>query len=221
MLYLIILIVLAWNIAPLLYVLSRKEVPLKHRLLCCGSLMWASIKGAVALVPDLLAPFVVPFALLMTKREDNHLPKWFRPWDNDVSINGDVPAYWEPNYEGDTYYANAHPRSFWARYVWLGWRNRASWTSQRLGYLWKEGDQDQRESWGDSKTGRDHAGWTINVAAGVYQLYRVQYLGELFGHPLCLRTNFGHKVWAGYDQRERANVVTIAASVLNWTGEKP
>lgn len=112
---------------------------------------------------DASAPVVVAVALLFTPREANALPRWASRWNNNVSINGDSggtllpdgrwqqwrdtpeaewPAlagllqvtYDDPRYEGDAYYARGHhPRSYWARYVWLGWRNRASQLSVQLG----------------------------------------------------------------------------------------
>ena len=43
-------------------------------------------------------------------------------------------TYDDPLYHGDAYYAKGHrPRSFWARYVWVGLRNRASMLSVKLG----------------------------------------------------------------------------------------
>ena len=43
-------------------------------------------------------------------------------------------TYDDPLYHGDAYYAKGHrPRSFWARWVWVGWRNRASQLSVDLG----------------------------------------------------------------------------------------
>ena len=209
---------LLWNLWPVLFLLTRKEIPWANRLEGSKSLMGAQLKCLLVVIPDMLSPFVVPIALLFTKREDNALPKLFAWWDNDASINGDREEYWDPNYQGVTYYANAHPRSFWARYVWLGWRNRASRLSQMLGHQWQPGDQDSRMSWGDDKTGRDHEGWAVNMCAGVYQLYRVAYLGRLAGYGWCLRTNVGHKVWTGYDARAEANVVNISVSILSWNG---
>lgn len=103
-----------------------------------------------------LAPIMAWWALRKLPWEANELPvKWWR-YDNDVSINGDgwavmrdgkwvrvsgnelpgevaVP-YGDPSYTGDAYYAEGHhPRSFWARYIWLGWRNRASATALAAG----------------------------------------------------------------------------------------
>lgn len=43
-------------------------------------------------------------------------------------------TYDDPLYHGDAYYAKGHhPRSFWARYVWVGLRNRASQLSADMG----------------------------------------------------------------------------------------
>ena len=89
---------------------------------------------------------VLPFV----PRASNVLPKLFWQWGNNISINGDSAgwqkpdgswvcirdqapphgvapvSYDDPAYTGDAYYAPGHhPRSFLARYVWLGWRNRA------------------------------------------------------------------------------------------------
>jgi len=107
---------------------------------------------------DLSAPLVMLLVLPWIKRSADKLPKLFRNWDNDVSMNGDgwgwqdsdgtwydtrikpapdgalLVSHSDPAYGGDCYYAKGHhPRSFWARYIWLGWRNRASLMSLELG----------------------------------------------------------------------------------------
>ena len=97
-------------------------------------------------------------ACALAKRDAEQLPSLFRKWDNDSSLNGDgwghfidgkwiravegqhpgVPwvSYSDPTYSGDAYYAKGHhPRSFWARYIWVGWRNRASKMSRDLGIM--------------------------------------------------------------------------------------
>jgi hypothetical protein len=206
---------LVWNVVPLLYVLlCRKELTWAQRLDCCACLFAAGMRSLICLPASFSAPLVVPIALIFTKWEDNELPALFRWWDNDVSINGDRPEYWPLDYVGTTYYANAHPRSRWARWLWLGTRNRASWLAQWLGYEWKPGDQETRQTWGDPLTGRDHEGWTINYAAGIWQLYRVQRFG-----PICVRTNFGYKIWNGYDQRAKAMVINITFTLIGWQGD--
>ena len=101
---------------------------------------------------DLTAPLIMLVALAFTKRDADRLPRLFRKRDNNVSLNGDghgwrdhegnwhhgrdgaVPppgtimlSYSDPAYAGDAYYAEGHhPRSYWARYIWVGLRNRAS-----------------------------------------------------------------------------------------------
>ena len=107
---------------------------------------------------DLSAPIVMLLVLPFVKREADRLPKAFSKWDNNVSLNGDgegwcdddgtwydtrvrpapegvpVLSHSDPLYGGRCYYARGHhPRSFWARYVWVGLRNRASQLSKDLG----------------------------------------------------------------------------------------
>jgi hypothetical protein len=206
--------VAAWNLAPCLMLAALPGVPWRHKLRGAASLLGAAARGLLVLLPDLLAPVVVPFALLATPRNADHLPRWAWWWDNDVSINGDRPEYWAADYTGTTYYARAHPRSIWARWVWLGLRNRASALSLALGHRYTEADKTDREHWGDMATGRDHAGWTLNRVGRCYQLYRVRRIGQ----ALCLRVNVGYKLWAFGDGRAVAMVVNITASVIRWTG---
>lgn len=123
---------------------------------CCRSAKEADNKTRVY---DLTAPIVMLLVLPFVKRSADRLPKLFRKWDNNVSLNGDgfgwqnpetgewfdlrtglIPhgaplvSHSDPAYGGDCYYAPGHhPRSFWARYVWVGLRNRASALSVRLG----------------------------------------------------------------------------------------
>lgn len=107
---------------------------------------------------DLSAPIVMLLVLPFVKREADRLPKAFAKWDNNVSLNGDgegwcdgdgtwydtrvrpapegvpVMSHSDPAYGGDCYYARGHhPRSFRARYAWVGLRNRASMLSVNLG----------------------------------------------------------------------------------------
>ena len=123
---------------------------------CCAS---AKVADNKVRFYDLSAPIVMLLVLPFVKREANQLPKLFSAWDNNVSLNGDgygwqdpetgewfdirvkpapvvVPlvSHSDPAYGGDCYYARGHhPRSFWARYVWVGLRNRASMLSVKLG----------------------------------------------------------------------------------------
>lgn len=109
------------------------------------------------------ACFKMPWLMYCTKQvkwEDNFLPAKYWRYDNNVSMNGDqwgmilpdgthtgefsrervdsgeciaIP-YTDPNFKGDCYYAKGHhPRSKFARSIWLGFRNRASKFAQYLG----------------------------------------------------------------------------------------
>lgn len=103
------------------------------------------------------APIAAAIALLFTPRSANALPSWASRWDNNVSINGDsagwqradgtwvqvrdewnpsatLVSYDDPAYGGDAYYCRGHhPRSWLARWVWVGWRNRCSALSRDRG----------------------------------------------------------------------------------------
>ena len=123
---------------------------------CCGSAKAADNKVRFY---DLAAPIVMLVVLPFVKRSADRLPKVFHKWDNNVSLNGDgfgwqnpetgewfdlrtglIPhgatlvSHSDPAYGGDCYYARGHhPRSFRARYAWVGLRNRASMLSVKLG----------------------------------------------------------------------------------------
>lgn len=107
-----------------------------------NSVFWKSMK---ALPADLSAPVVVPFILLFTKWEAEKLAFFDSIWGNDASINGDVriegsynlaPVSLDPENKeaiASCYWVKGHhPRSFYARWVWLGLRNRASALSQSM-----------------------------------------------------------------------------------------
>lgn len=112
---------------------------------------------------DAMAPLAVAVALCFTPRSANALPAWAAKWANNIGINGDSGAtllpsgawlqwrdtpeaqwddlttcpqltYDDPRYGGDAYYCRGHhPRSWLARWVWLGWRNRCSLLSEQRG----------------------------------------------------------------------------------------
>lgn len=113
---------------------------------------------------DALAPIAVAIALLFTPRSANALPAWASRWDNNVSLNGDsagwqradgtwvqvrdewnssatLVSYDDPAYGGDAYYCRGHhPRSWLARWVWVGWRNRCSQLSADRGVTVRRAD---------------------------------------------------------------------------------
>ena len=123
---------------------------------------------------------------------------------------GDTPearalCYWAPGH---------HPRSRWARWVWLGLRNRASALAVQLGH---PADYAQPvQVWGDPATSRSRAGWVLRHHNGVYQFHATRRLGAL-----CLRTNYGYKVDFTTWQRATLPVVCIAISALSWKEPDP
>lgn len=180
---------------PLLRIATLKTVPDRRLLAACVIEAW--FKNLLTIIPDLLAPIVVPIALLFTKTESEHLPRFFWWWDNDASINGDLRTD-DPN-DGlggwalrpiststsnlaeiaMCYWAKGHhPRSFWARYVWLGLRNRASALSQSLG----------SDATGPS-TVWNGATWTVTRVADDWRYYEMLPIG-----PVAIRMHCGYKV---------------------------
>ena len=225
-------VVVIWCTVPALWVLCLPDVPIAHRraaALCFGR---ASVRGLLMLPADLLAPLVVPFALLQTRWEDDELPRWARWWGNDVGINGDkfqwvtdpatgqgvplpIPLADTPEARALCYWAPGHhPRSRWARWVWLGLRNRASALAVQLGHPTDYAKP--VEVWGDPATGRSREGWVLRHHNGAYQLHATRRLG-----PVCLRTNYGHKVDFTTWQRPVMPVVCIAISALSWKEPSP
>ena len=213
MLTILISLIFIWCLVPHILV-WRLPVDLHHKVR--ASLCFIKVAGlhAVNLPIGMLAPIVVPVALLFTKWEDNRLPRLFWMWDNDVSINGDRQEDWSLDFKDDAYYAKAPPRSFWARYVWLGWRNRASAFAEYLGYKYKEGEFANRLVFGNPHTSRtwyDGEGWVLNVAGPAYQFMLIKHISK----TLCIRVHWGNKVF----DRARAPIVAISFSVLTWRVE--
>lgn len=175
------------------------DVPAHHKKAATKCFIEAWLKNALTILPDILSPIVVPIALLYTKKEDNKLPKLFEWWDNDASINGDQADGEE------TYYAIGHDRrSFYARFIWLGLRNRASRLSQMLGYrhengidveLWKNGDADGAKN-----------GWKLYRVNDKYRWFHTKKFG-----PIFFRFHYGYKV-PRIPDRESASVVAIGFS---------
>jgi hypothetical protein len=107
-----------------------------------------------------IAPFVLLIPLMRLPREADDLPDSLAYWRNNVGINGDgygwcdadgrwhqcavekeppdvtAVRYGDPDYGGDAYYAPGHhPRSWYARWIWLAWRNVATGRQQEIGPL--------------------------------------------------------------------------------------
>lgn len=171
----------------------------KARTLC--------LKG---LIYDITAPYVMLFVLPFVKWEAEKLPSLFSKWDNEVSLNGDR-GYWINSPEGiirlpapleDTpevretcYYAEGHhPRSFWARYVWLGWRNRASKQAYDAGVEITDELRASYKEWGNPSTGEviDGAlstGYLIRNCGEYFEVYSNEVKGSFIK-----RVRYGYKI---------------------------
>ena len=188
---------------------------------------------------DLSAPIVMLLVLPFVKREADRLPRAFRRWDNNVSINGDgeavlrdgqwinlrdigwtpepgerVYTYDDPAYTGDAYYAKGHhPRSWWARYVWVGLRNRASQRSVELGRDVTEAPQLIS---GRMDIGTRMAGHFLLRQGDTYHYKSIRKWG-----PFALIRSYGYKLEIRYYQGPgRAAAVAIGRSLKRWKGPR-
>lgn len=206
--------------APLLPIIRiiMLPVPDKHKIIYDFIVAW--LKSYITLIPDLLAPVVVPIALLFTKWEDNKLPGLFKFWDNDASINGDrrtddpsdglggwalspisldrhdqeaiSKCYWAPGH---------HPRSFYARWVWLGLRNRASMLSVMLG----KPIQGASQHWGGTY-------WTVIKVGKYYKYFELLPITK----SLAIRMHCGYKM-PMIPGEKRAKSISIGFSLRKGT----
>ena len=191
---------------------------------------------------DLSAPIVMLLVLLFVKRGANQLPRLFSKWDNNVSLNGDgevvrrgdrwvnlrdigwmpepgerVYTYDDPAYTGDAYYAKGHhPRSFWARWVWLGWRNRASQLSVDLGR-----DVAARPVCisGDTTITRSKPGHFLLRDGASYHFKSIERV-HLLGTSWALTRSYGfkleHALYRPAGDYGRAAAVAIGWSLKRW-----
>lgn len=213
------------------------DVPLHLKadaLLCFDQAAAADQKTALY---DVTAPLVMLLVLPFVKRGADRLPRAFRRWDNNVSINGDgeavlrggqwinlrdigwtpepgerVYTYDDPAYNGDAYYAKGHhPRSFWARYVWVGLRNRASQLSVDRGRA-VPGTPELIS--GSIHIGTRNAGHFLFRCGDLYHYKSVRKLG-----PFALIRSYGYKLEIRYYQGPgRAAAVAIGRSLKRWKG---
>ncbi|WP_287806136.1 hypothetical protein [Diaphorobacter sp.] len=187
---------------------------------------------------DATAPLVVAIALLFTRRSAERLPRMFARWDNDASLNGDgwgqqvdgkwvravegqhpgVPwvSYSDPAYTGDAYYARGHhPRSYWARYVWMGWRNRASKLSRDLGMVARKDGITLLS--GDMAIGTRLAGHFLLRHGDTYHYKSVRRIGRF-----VLIRSLGFKLEIRYKMQAAEGpvaAVLIPVSLKGWKGE--
>ena len=188
---------------------------------------------------DLSAPLVMLLVLPFVPRSADRLPRLFARWDNNVSLNGDghgwmdadgqwhhgrdgaprppgahLYSYDDPLYGGDAYYAEGHhPRSFWARYVWLGLRNRASQRSVELGRDVTEAPQLIS---GRMDIGTRMAGHFLLRQGDTYHYKSIRKWG-----PFALIRSYGYKLEIRYYQGPgRAAATAIGRSLKRWKGPR-
>ena len=177
---------------------------------------------AWAVVGWLLLTGKVPF-------EAEALPERWKAYDNDVSINGDRGVWlWADNQEGTyaelqpcpmddsaiplCYYAEGHhPRSKWARWIWLGFRNMASRLAAETGPAITPEMRPRLQQWGDLATDRDHPGVLVSKLDGHWTIYAA----EKAPLGLVIRRNVGVKLGLAVNGcRRRAPLVMIKFSLL-------
>lgn len=210
--------------------LKAAQVPEELHLQALDSLE-ASRKLSRKLLPyKLAAPFVVAWLVQRLPWEAEALPqKWWK-FDNEISINGDhhrgedgqrAPAPLEdtPEIRAACYYAKGHnPRSKWARWVWLGTRNRASEYAESLGPVV---DKPGIRYFGDVKTNNGHEGVVVWEVGGVWQIYSIRRVA-IWGRDLCIRRNVGFKISNVFKHdAPRAMAVWIPFSAQGWDEPKP
>ena len=119
-----------------------------------------------------------------------------------------------PEIRAACYYAPGHhPRSFHARWVWLGLRNRASALAAMLGRKLTPAEVQDADTWGDESIGKTKEGWCVRRNGPLYQLYIIRKIG-----PLCLRVHYGHKLNHARIWGRPAMVVNISFSLVRWKG---
>ena len=140
------------------------------------------------LLTKMVAPIVCAFVVPTLKWEAEAMPKFFRYWDNNRSINGDnapwigdkmgpMPLEDTPEVRALCYWAKGHhPRSNWARYVWLGLRNKASWYAKHVGKQAStakfEELRDKTRRIGDERVSIDkREGCAVFELEGIYQIF--------------------------------------------------
>ena len=226
---LLVLLLTLWCVVPFALVFCRvlnKDIPDEELGTIYSSLARATLHGLYKLPFSLVSPIVVPFALLFTKWEDDALPKLFRYWDNDVSLNGDlrlnggwdllpIPledseelrklCYWAPG---------EHPRSYKARCKWL-LRNRCGYLGNKLGVafvpdgLW--------DKWGNRQNHNDE-GWTLyrysKPDGSKDYIYNQNRYVKIGSYVVNFYTKYGFKVWDGANGRKYAPVAIVAIAAI-------
>mgnify|MGYP007085151525 FL=1 len=149
------------------------------------------LKNFAIELPIEIAHFVVvPIALAVCKKEDEHLPKWAAWFDDpDYGINGD-------DGRGNEHFPNGKNRTYWARLCWL-YRNRIGvFSAKYLGVKVEDIDANTVRTIGDTlatynkgqknteclvtckmKDGRERFGYYREIRYGKSKWYCRIYLG--------------------------------------------
>lgn len=211
--------------------LQEVDMPEEHKQKAKKCFKDVRKKSMKDILYDCTAPYVMFFVLPFIKRDADKLPSIFSAWDNEISINGDGWAvlrdnkwtrvikderygetpvsYSDVNYTGDAYYAEGHhPRSFWARYVWLGWRNRASKLAYDMGFEVTRELIHDTEYWGNLNISPENPGVLVRRMGNYYEIFAYKDAGVF-----TRRTRYGYKIGNGLQYgAPRVMIVTIGVS---------
>lgn len=208
---------------------------------------------------DLSAPVVMAFVIPFVPRSANQLPRLFRAWDNNISLNGDsggvyIPAdhpefiryggtgegvwvdyhdvldweavqgclmvsYDDERYGGDAYYAKGwHPRRWWPRWLFIGWRNRATKLALDLGV---PVDAPIDLISGSLDISTSNPGHFLLRCGDSYHFKSIEKV-HLFGRDFARVRSYGFKLEIAVKspkESERAAVVAIGWSMKGWKYE--
>ena len=196
---------------------------------------------------DWFAPFAVAIACIGLPESATRLPRWARKWDNNVSINGDGIAvfrdgqwltlrdgiealpgertytYDDLEFKGRAYYKffgiTFKPRTWFARWVWAGVRNRASQLSVDLGV-----DVSARPLLvsGDMNIHSSQEGHFL-MQDGLHFHFKSVRKVRLIGRDWALIRSVGHKLeltkMRADDKLGRVAAVAIGWSMKGWKGK--
>lgn len=216
--------------------LATVDMPQEHKDKAIKSFEEALALNAQVTPYAIKAPFAVARIVQSLPWEAEHLsdpgyPDWWKNYDNNVNVNGDK-APWVAGPDGvgvmqpcpleDTaeargycYWAPGHhPRSKWARWVWLGIRNRATKLALDLG---PAADKSDVDIWGDRDISSTKEGVTVYRMGNYYQLVAYTRWLKFF----TIQVNYGFKVSnVILHDEHRAMVVINPWYHPKWVGNK-
>lgn len=178
--------------------LQQVDMPEEHRQKARQCFKDVRKKSINDILYDCTAPYVMLLILPFVRWDAENLPTAFSAWDNEVSMNGDrvVPCPVEdtPEVRALCYYAKGkHPRSFWARYVWLGWRNRASKKAFDNGIEVTRELIHDTELWGNASLTPENPGTLVRRMGDYYEIFSYKNIGKSFTR----RVRYGYKIGNG------------------------